>query len=49
MYTIDNKDYPCCTSITMKFIGGKWKAVILFYLIDGAKRYSELKKLLKEH
>ncbi|KMQ67632.1 MarR family transcriptional regulator [Chryseobacterium sp. FH2] len=46
MYTIDNKDYPCCTSVTMKFIGGKWKAVILFYLIDGAKRYNELRKLI---
>jgi DNA-binding HxlR family transcriptional regulator len=44
MYTIDNKEYPCCTSVTMKFIGGKWKAVILHHLLDGAKRYNELKK-----
>ncbi|PQA92631.1 MarR family transcriptional regulator [Chryseobacterium shigense] len=46
MYTIDNKEYPCCTSVTMKFIGGKWKAVILFHLIGGAKRYNELRKLI---
>ncbi|GEN73989.1 MULTISPECIES: winged helix-turn-helix transcriptional regulator [Chryseobacterium] len=46
MYTIDNKEYPCCTSVTMKFIGGKWKAVILFHLTDGAKRYNELRKLI---
>ncbi|MGG5209758.1 winged helix-turn-helix transcriptional regulator [Chryseobacterium sp. MIQD13] len=44
MYKIDNKEYPCCTSVTMKFIGGKWKAVILHHLIGGAKRYNELKK-----
>ena len=44
MYTIDDKEYPCCTSVTMKFIGGKWKAVILHHLLDGAKRYNELKK-----
>lgn len=44
MYTIDNKSYPCCTSITMKFIGGKWKAVILHHLIGGAKRYNEIRK-----
>lgn len=44
MYTIDNKSYPCCTSVTMKFIGGKWKAVILHHLIDGARRYNELRK-----
>ncbi|REC73931.1 MarR family transcriptional regulator [Chryseobacterium elymi] len=46
MYTIDNKEYPCCTSVTMKFIGGKWKAVILFHLTAGAKRYNELRKLI---
>lgn len=46
MYTIDNKSYPCCTSVTMRFIGGKWKAVILFHLIDGAKRYNELRKII---
>ncbi|ASK31876.1 MarR family transcriptional regulator [Chryseobacterium sp. T16E-39] len=44
MYTIDNKTYPCCTSVTMKFIGGKWKAVILYHLIEGAKRYNEIRK-----
>lgn len=46
MYTIDDKEYPCCTSVTMKFIGGKWKAVILFHLTDGPKRYNELRKLI---
>ncbi|MBB6372228.1 winged helix-turn-helix transcriptional regulator [Chryseobacterium shigense] len=46
MYTIDNKEYPCCTSLTMKFIGGKWKAVILVHLTKGAKRYNELRKLI---
>ncbi|UKB78983.1 winged helix-turn-helix transcriptional regulator [Chryseobacterium sp. MEBOG07] len=44
MYTVDNKSYPCCTSVTMRFIGGKWKAVILHHLIDGAKRYNEIRK-----
>lgn len=44
MYTIDNKSYPCCTSVTMKFIGGKWKAVILHHLIGGVKRYNEIRK-----
>ena len=46
MFTIDNKFYPCSTSVTMKFIGGKWKAVILFHLIDNRKRYNELRKLI---
>lgn len=46
MFTIDDKIYPCSTSVTMKFIGGKWKAVILFHLIDEPKRYNELRKLI---
>lgn len=43
MYSIDDKHYPCATSLTMKYIGGKWKAVILINLIE-KKRYSELRK-----
>lgn len=28
----------------MDLVGGKWKAVILYHLKDGSKRYSELRK-----
>lgn len=45
MYCIDNKEYPCSTSLTMKYIGGKWKAVILIHLVK-KKRYNELRKEL---
>ncbi len=45
MYCIENKQYPCSTSLTMKYIGGKWKAVILIHLIE-KKRYNELRKEL---
>ena len=44
MYRVKGKEYPCCTSVTMGLIGGKWKTVILFYLIDGPLRYNELRK-----
>ena len=44
MYKIDEKLYPCDTSLTMRFIGGKWKSVILIHLINGTKRYNELRK-----
>ena len=43
MYSIEEKHYPCSTSLTMRYIGGKWKAVILIRLLE-KKRYSELKK-----
>lgn len=44
MYTFNEKEYPCCASLTMGLIGGKWKTVILFNLIDGKLRYNELRK-----
>lgn len=34
----------CPTTITLRVIGGKWKLVILWYLWDEAKRFSELKR-----
>lgn len=45
MYSIDDKEYPCSTSVAMRFIGGKWKAAILGHLTE-KKRYSELRKEL---
>ncbi len=30
----------------MELIGGKWKSVILIYLLNGKKRYNELYKLI---
>lgn len=44
MYKINDKEYPCCASVTMGLIGGKWKTVILFHLIEKSLRYSELRK-----
>jgi DNA-binding HxlR family transcriptional regulator len=44
MYKVKGKEYPCCASVTMGIIGGKWKTVILFYLIDEPLRYNELRK-----
>ena len=42
----NDKLFSCTTSIAMELIGGKWKSVILIYLIDGKKRYNELYKLI---
>lgn len=44
MYKFKGKDYPCCASLTMGVIGGKWKTVIIFHLIEGTLRYNELRK-----
>jgi len=45
-YMMGGKHYPCSTSITMEFIGGKYKTVILFHLRNGALRYNELRKFM---
>lgn len=42
--SFNGKEYPCGTSLTMDIIGGKWKAVILWYLLDGTRRFAELRK-----
>lgn len=42
----NDKLFSCTTSIAMELIGGKWKSVILIYLVDGKKRYNELYKLI---
>lgn len=46
MYTVFGKEYPCCASVTMGIIGGKWKTVILFHLMEKPLRYNELRKLM---
>ncbi|MDX7985851.1 helix-turn-helix transcriptional regulator [Xenorhabdus sp. 12] len=40
----NGKNYPCFISMAMDLIGGKWKGVILYYLKDKNKRFSELRK-----
>jgi DNA-binding HxlR family transcriptional regulator len=36
--------FHCALDVTMRFIGGKWKTVVLWYLRNGRKRFSELKR-----
>ena len=44
MHTFKGRGYPCCASLTMGVIGGKWKTVILYHLSNGTLRYNELRK-----
>jgi len=36
-------EYICSLGLTIDLIGGKWKLMILWYLIGGTKRFTELK------
>jgi DNA-binding HxlR family transcriptional regulator len=38
--------HTCEVSTTLEIIGGRWKTVIVFYLLDGPKRFSEIMRYL---
>ena len=41
-----NQSQICPAEKTAKLIGGRWKIVILWYLFQGVKRFSELQRTL---
>jgi DNA-binding HxlR family transcriptional regulator len=47
-FSLNKRKYSCPIELTLSVIGGKWKILILWNLMEGARRYSELKYLLKE-
>jgi len=47
-YKLYGKTYHCALDITMNFIGGKWKGVVLWYLKNSTLRFTELKKRIPD-
>lgn len=37
---------PCLVEMTIQLISGKWKGIILYHLLDGTKRFNELRRLI---
>lgn len=46
MLKFGGNEYPCCASLTMGIIGGKWKTDILYHLMNDKLRYNELRKFM---
>lgn len=47
-FKLHGKTYHCAMDITMDYIGGKWKSVILWYLRKETMRFSELRQRIPD-
>lgn len=41
------RESKCPAELTLAFIGGRWKIPIIFHLLTGQKRFSELLRLIQ--
>jgi len=43
---INEVKFHCEMDVAMHYVGGKWKTVVLWYLMEDKKRFNEIKKLI---
>ncbi|UUZ89608.1 helix-turn-helix transcriptional regulator [Paenibacillus sp. P25] len=43
--TVNPSKEGCPVETTLDVVGGKWKGIILYHLIDGPKRFNEFRRL----
>jgi DNA-binding HxlR family transcriptional regulator len=47
-YKLKDKHYHCAMDVTMHYVGGKWKSVVMWYLKNKTLRFTELKKIIPD-
>jgi len=48
MYLINDKEFNCSVMVTLDIFNDKWKLYIIWYLLDGDKRFKELSEDISE-
>ncbi len=46
MYLFNEKSYKCSLEAAMDVLGGKWRSLILWHLIEGKLRFSQVQKIV---
>jgi len=41
-------DFACPVAATVDVLGGKWKALVLYHLMTGTKRFNEMRRLIPD-
>ena len=47
-FRLEGETFHCALDITMRYIGGKWKGVVLWYLKNSTLRFGELKQRIPD-
>lgn len=48
MYYVNDKAYNCSVSVTLDIFNDRWKLAVIWYLIEGNKRFKELSEDIPE-